>query len=196
MRKAYCIIIFSLTFGGAFAQNVASINGKPVGSKEFMWFYKKNHSGNTNAGFKDLEAYLKLYLDFKLKVLDAVEMGFDRDTAFLREIKNYEVALRSKKRMPTSKTGYTMLMNEYRDAVLMFNISEIKVWNKAQNDEYQLRDFYERHKDSYQESSFDQAKGKVISDYQEVLENNWIEALRKQYIVKVYPEELRKLAKL
>ncbi|SHF71002.1 hypothetical protein [Pedobacter caeni] len=196
MRKTYCIIIFSLTFASAFAQNVASINGKPVGSKEFMWVYQKNHYGAGNAAFKELEDYLNLYLNFKLKVLDAIEMGFDKDTAYLTEIKNYEAALRSRKKISNSKATYSMIMNEYRNAVLMFNISEIKVWDKSQSDENQLRDFYEKNKGFYKESSFEDVKGKVITDYQEVLEKEWVDTLRKKYPVKIYQEELRKLAKL
>ncbi|NQX42739.1 hypothetical protein SAMN05421820_11217 [Pedobacter steynii] len=196
MRKTYCIIIFSLTFAGAFAQNVASINGKPVGSKEFMWVYKKNHSGVANAAFKELEDYLNLYLNFKLKVLDAIEMGFDKDTAYLTEIKNYEAALRTRKKISNTKATYSMVLNEYKNAVLMFNISELKVWDKAQNDEDQLRSFYERNKLFYKDGSFEELKGKIINDYQDVLEREWVVALRKKYPVKVYEAELRKLAKL
>lgn len=196
MRKTYCIIIFSLTFAGAFAQNVASIKGKPVGSKEFMWVYKKNHTGAANAAFKELEDYLNLYLNFKLKVLDAIEMGFDKDTAYLTEIRNYEAALLARKKISNTKATHSMIMNEYKNAVLMFNISELKVWDKAQNDEDQLRSFYERNKPFYKEGSFDEIKGKVINDYQEVLEREWVSALRKKYPVKVYEAELRKLAKL
>lgn len=161
-----------------------------------MWVYQKNHYGAGNAAFKELEDYLNLYLNFKLKVLDAIEMGFDKDTAYLTEIKNYEAALRSRKKISNSKATYSMIMNEYRNAVLMFNISEIKVWDKSQSDENQLRDFYEKNKGFYKESSFEDAKGKVITDYQEVLEKEWVDTLRKKYPVKVYQEELRKLAKL
>ncbi|WP_449435196.1 hypothetical protein [Pedobacter steynii] len=41
MRKVYCAIIISLFITGAFAQNVAVVNGKPISNKEFMWVYKK-----------------------------------------------------------------------------------------------------------------------------------------------------------
>lgn len=161
-----------------------------------MWVYKKNHSGSANATFKELEEYLDLYLNFKLKVLDAIEIGFDKDTAYLTEIKNYETALRTRKKISGTKATYSMIMNEYRDAVLMFNISELKVWDKAQNDENQLRDFYTKNRNLYKEGSFDEAKGKVITDYQEVLEKEWVNVLRTKYPVKVYKEELKKLAKL
>ncbi|MBC8985706.1 hypothetical protein H9X96_07945 [Pedobacter sp. N36a] len=185
-----------MTFAGAFAQNVASINGKPVSSKEFMWVYKKNHPGTSNIGFKELEDYLNLYLDFKLKVLDAKEMGFDRDTAYLSEIKDYETALRAQKTVTLPKETYSMIINEYKNAVLMFNVSEIKVWDKAQNDTYQLRNFYERNQSRYGGGSFEEQKGVVIADYQRALEKDWVTQLRDRYPVKVNESELKKLSKL
>ncbi|WP_316842892.1 hypothetical protein [Pedobacter gandavensis] len=184
-----------MTFAGAFAQNVASINGKAVSSKEFMWVYKKTHTGTANGAFKELEDYLNLYLDFKLKVLDAIEMGFDRDTAYLSEIKDYETAL-AHKRTSIPKATYSMVINEYKNAVLMFNVSEIKVWDKAQNDAHQLRNFYERNQSLYGDGSFEEQKGLVIADYQRALEKEWVSKLRERYQVKVNEAELRKLAKL
>lgn len=138
MRKAYCIIILCFFINGAFAQNVATINGKPITNKEFMWFYKKNHIGNSAISIKELETYLNQYINFKLKVLDAREMGLDADTAYLAEVKNYEAALEAQKRTSKTSKTYTMIINEYCDAALMFNVSEIKVWNKEKDDQERL----------------------------------------------------------
>jgi hypothetical protein len=196
VRKVYCIAILCLFIAGAFAQNVATINGKPIGNKEFMWFFKKNHLGNANVAHKDLEAYLNQYINFKLKVLDAKEMGLDADTAYLAEIKNYEAALAAQKRTAKTSSAYEMIMNEYREAALMFNVSEIKIWNKAQNEEAQLRVFYEQNKTTYLPGTFEEVKGKVIADYQDRLEKEWTNALRKKYLVKINQTEVKKLAKL
>ena len=81
-----------------------------------MWFYKKNHANNAGVTAKDLEAYLNQYINFKLKVLDAKEMGLDTDTAYLAEIKNYETALNAQNRISKGRWVYTMTMNEYKDA--------------------------------------------------------------------------------
>ena len=78
VRKVCSISILSLLCFTAAAQNVASVNGKSISSKEFMWVYKKNHSGVTTAQHKDLAAYLDLYINFKLKVLDARGMGLEK----------------------------------------------------------------------------------------------------------------------
>ncbi|TCC95541.1 hypothetical protein [Pedobacter hiemivivus] len=138
MNAVYRIITLGLFTSGAFAQNVATINGKPITNKEFMWFYKKNHGGNANASAKDLETYLNQYINFKLKVLDAREMGLDTDTAYLAEIKNYETTLAAQKRASKTSMTYTMVLNEYKEAALMFNVSEIKIWNKLKDDQDSL----------------------------------------------------------
>lgn len=91
--------------------------------------------GSSAVSAKDLEAYLNQYINFKLKVLDAKEMGLDTDTAYLAEIKNYETALEAQKRTAKNSKTYAMIINEYCDAALMFNVSEIKVWNKAKEDQ-------------------------------------------------------------
>lgn len=195
MRKVYCVIILSFVISAALAQNVAIVNGKPLTSKEFMWFYKKNHAGNTNVSYKDLEQYLELYLDFKLKVLDAKELELDKDTAYLTEVNDYEKSLHTQKRVSKSKPEYLFMMNEYREAVLMFNLTEKKIWERAQNEETELLAYYENNKRVYTQS-FEDVKAQVITDYQQKLEQEWLASLRKKYPVKVNPDEIRKLAKL
>ncbi len=160
-----------------------------------MWFYKKNHAGNANASDKDLAAYLNLYIDFRLKVLDARELGMDQDTTYLAEVKEYESSLNAQKRVTKSKPEYTFMLNEYQDAVLMFNLTEQKIWSRSLNEETELRNFYGTHKNDYPEGSFDDVKLQVITDYQQSLENKWVAELRKKYTVKVNQDELRKLAK-
>lgn len=41
------------------------------------------------------------------------------------------------------------LMQEYHDGILLFNISDLRVWSKASNDSIGLEKFYQDHKDNY-----------------------------------------------
>lgn len=161
-----------------------------------MWVYKKNHGGVAHASYADLAAYLNLYINFKLKVLDARAIGLDADTAYKAEINGYERALKAQKKASPKNLEYAFIMNEYREGVLMFNISEKKIWGKAWDNENKLRDFYNANISNYANKSFDEARGQVISDYQQELENEWIKILRSKYTVKINDEELRHLAKL
>ncbi|KQC00045.1 hypothetical protein [Pedobacter sp. Hv1] len=196
MRKVYCISILCFLNIASFAQNVASVNGKSISSKEFMWVYKKNHAGVASASYQELAAYLDLYINFKLKVIDAKGMGLDVDTAYKKEINGYEQALKAQKKASPKNIEYNFIMNEYREGVLMFNVSEKKVWSKVQDNDSQLRDFYSKYINKYDGKGFDEVKGQVIADYQQNLEDDWIRLLKLKYTVKVNDDELRKLAKL
>jgi hypothetical protein len=196
VRKLCCIFILCFFNLITFAQNAASVNGKSISSKEFMWVYKKNHGGVANASYDDLLDYLNLYINFKLKVIDAKAMGLDTDTAYKAEINGYENALKAQKKASPKNVEYVFIMNEYREGVLMFNVSEKKVWSKAWDNETKLYEYYTANISNYSNKSFEEAKGLVIADYQLSLENEWIKTLRTKYTVKINEEELRKLAKL
>ena len=193
-KKAYSLFVFSFICSCSLAQNIALVNGKPISSKEFIWSYKKSHNGNVSSDYADLASYLNLYLNFKLKVLDAREMGLDKNPVYQEEIKTYETALEAHKKTSVKSKNHDFLLNEYREGVLMFNISEQKIWNKAQEDEQAVKDFYHHHKKDYKEP-LSEIKGLVIADYQQNLEENWLTSLKQKYQVKVNENELRKLTK-
>ncbi|WP_235969812.1 hypothetical protein [Pedobacter planticolens] len=161
-----------------------------------MWVYKKNHAGIATATYQDLASYLNLYLNFKLKVTEARVMNLDADTAYKKEINGYENALKAQKKTSPKNIEYNFIMNEYREGVLMFNISEKKIWSKIQDSEAAIEEFYNKNVNAYSGKSFDDVRGQVTADYQQSLENEWIKTLRTKYTVKVNEDELRKLAKL
>ncbi|TCC94387.1 hypothetical protein EZ428_06345 [Pedobacter frigiditerrae] len=195
MRKVCCIFISCFFVHVAFAQNIASVNGKSISAKEFMWVYKKNHAGVANASYAELNAYLNLYINFKLKVVDAKAMNLDADTAYKKEINGYESALKSQKKTSPKNIEYNFIMNEYREGVLMFNVSEKKIWSRVQDNDAQILDFYNKNASLYTGKTFDEVRGQVVADYQQHLENEWIKTLRAKYNVKVNEDELEKLAK-
>ncbi|WP_235972792.1 hypothetical protein [Pedobacter ghigonis] len=174
---------------------MAVVNGKPISTKEFTWAYKKSHNGNISISYDTLQAYLNLYINFKLKVLDAREMGLDKTPGYQEEIKNYEEALTTHKKPGTSSKDHDFLLNEYREGVLMFNVSEQKIWNKAQEDEQAINEFYSKNKQNYNKP-LSEVRGDVIADYQQSLEEKWLNGLKQKYQTKINESELKKLAKL
>ncbi|NQX32592.1 hypothetical protein HQN85_12690 [Pedobacter boryungensis] len=196
MRKVCCIFILCFFACVTFAQNVASVNGKSISSKEFMWVYKKNHAGIAAASYQDLASYLDLYINFKLKVAEAKAMNLDADTAYKKEINGYEIALKAQKKTSPKNIDYNFIMNEYREGVLMFNVSEKKIWSKIPDSETAIEEFYTKNINAYQGKSYDEIRGQVTADYQQSLENAWIKTLRAKYTIKINEDELRKLAKL
>lgn len=195
VRKAYCLFVFSFMYGISFAQNVAVVNGKSISTKEFMWAYKKSHNGNMSTAYDTLQTYLNLYINFKLKVLDARDMGLDKSASYQEEIKTYEDALNAHKKVGVSNKDRDFLLNEYREGVLMFNVSEQKIWSRAQEDEQAINDFYNKNQKNYSKP-LNEVRGEVIADYQQNLEENWLKSLKQKYQVRINENELKKLARL
>lgn len=161
-----------------------------------MWVYKKNHAGLINASYQELVNYLELYINFKLKVIDAKAINLDADTAYKKEINGYEKTLKAQRKANSNNFEYDFVLNEYREGVLMFNISEKKIWSKVVENEKDIHDYYSKNINNYGGKAFYEVQGQVLADYQQQLENEWIKSLRAKYPVKINEEEVKKLAKL
>lgn len=83
-------LLFSI--GAAFAQSndpvIMTINGKSVYRSEFEYSYNKNNSGNV-IDKKTVKEYLPLFVNYKLKVEDALTKKLDTITSFKNEYLMY-----------------------------------------------------------------------------------------------------------
>ena len=75
---------------------LATIDGKSISRDEFMYAYQKNKA---LSGQKSLtpQEYLNLYIDYQLKVADALAKGLDTTKTFRREFQLYRDQQLSKK---------------------------------------------------------------------------------------------------
>lgn len=62
----------------------------------------------------------------------------------------------------TDNAEYRNLLNEYRDGMLLFEISDQKVWSKAKNDTEGLNQFFNEHRSDYTDWTAPKFKGFVI----------------------------------
>ncbi len=78
--------------GAAFAQSndpvIMTINGKPIYKSEFEYSYNKNNSGNV-IDKKSIDEYLPMFINYKLKVEDALARQLDTLSSFKREYLMY-----------------------------------------------------------------------------------------------------------
>jgi peptidyl-prolyl cis-trans isomerase SurA len=93
----YFILVILLISPQAGAQNIdaeilMTIHDREVTVGEFERIYKKNNS-NTALEQQTVEKYLELFVNFKLKVIEAEERGLDTTQAFLREFNGYKKQL-------------------------------------------------------------------------------------------------------
>jgi peptidyl-prolyl cis-trans isomerase SurA len=69
---------------------------------EFMYLYKKNHPAKEEFTDQKIEEYLTLFINFKLKVVEARARGIDKTPEFTKEYNTYKDELR-KPYLPESK---------------------------------------------------------------------------------------------
>ena len=62
------------------------------------------------------------------------------------------------------------------------------VWDKASKDEAKLKEIYEQ---GNYDKPYNKVRGIVISQYQDTLEQEWINALREKYTIKVNQDILK-----
>ena len=68
------------------------IGGKQIKRSEFEYIYNKNNSAST-VEKKDLDEYVDMFINFKLKVLEAENAGIDTTQAFRKEFAGYRAQL-------------------------------------------------------------------------------------------------------
>ena len=92
MKRTLLSVLTSLAAVAGFAQVadpvIMTINGKPVTRSEFEYSYNKNNSEGV-VDKKDLEAYVPLFVNFKLKVAAAEEARYDTLTSVKNDLRSY-----------------------------------------------------------------------------------------------------------
>jgi len=100
MKKVLCAFFLMLCFVGAssvYGQSaepvLMTVGGENVTSSEFLNVYMKNNVKGDAMDRQSLEEYLELYINFKLKVKEAEEMGLDTAGSFKSELAGYRKQL-------------------------------------------------------------------------------------------------------
>ena len=89
MKKAFLFIVAALSLN-VMAQDkpLMTINGQPVSAEEFLYIYEKNNQAGA-LDPKTMDEYLDMFINFKLKVVEAESQGIDTTEAFKKELKGY-----------------------------------------------------------------------------------------------------------
>jgi len=97
MRKIWFFAVFIFFTANVHAQKslmnkeLLNIDGQKITAGEFLQIYNKN--GTEGIDTTDLKDYLQLYIDFRLKVLEAEKLRMDTAASFKRELKGYRKQL-------------------------------------------------------------------------------------------------------
>ena len=93
--KAWLIVLCfmmmpSLLMAQSYAKKtLITIGDKKITAEEFVETYEKNNVKTEVIDKKNIDEYLQLFIDFKLKVTEAESLKMDTVPSFIRELKNY-----------------------------------------------------------------------------------------------------------
>ena len=106
----------------------------------------------------------------------------DWDEYKLKTIIDFNIMLYEDSQLERKHPEFALLMQEYRDGILLFNISKDVVWDKASKDEDKLKEIYEK---GNFDKPYNKVRGIIISQYQDELEKEWVKELREKYTVTI-----------
>ena len=126
-----CLIISFLTPNLFFTQQdevLMTVNGNPVYKSEFEQIYWKNKK-ETIATKDDLNEYIELFKNFKLKVTAAEAKGLDTLKKFIKELNGYKVQLEKPYLTDTTineeliREAYERTINEIKASHILIKIN-------------------------------------------------------------------------
>lgn len=85
----------SLSFGSVYSQEekvVLTVNGTDITEEEFLQVYLKNNK-DPKFDKESMDDYIELFKNFKLKVTEAMELGYDTIPSVQRELEGYKKQL-------------------------------------------------------------------------------------------------------
>ena len=143
---------------------------------------------NKNYNFLDFATYIKENKKFvKLKNKENIMHIMYKDFINKNALEIY------KDNLEHENLEYKYILKEYKEGLLLFDLMQEKIWNVASSDSINIKEFYQSNKSKY--SSFDDSRGEIISDYQDFLENNWINELKENNTVIINKKTLKRIKK-
>ena len=133
--KRYCllflILVFNLPQGFSQKKNdvLLTINNDPVYVSEFKRVYKKNLDLVKDESQKTVDGYLKLFIDYKLKIAEAYEQELHKQTSYIEEFEKYEEQLSRNYIYDTKVTdelvveGYERSLEEIEASHLLISVN-------------------------------------------------------------------------
>jgi peptidyl-prolyl cis-trans isomerase SurA len=131
--KKLLVLLSGLLFAVCnFAQEkdpvVLTINGDDIHESEFWYIYSKNNP-NPSTKKEDLDAYMELFINYKLKVKEAESLGYDTIPKLQRELKQYRQQLSmpymidKEKNEALIQEAYDRIKNEVRASHILIRVA-------------------------------------------------------------------------
>ena len=137
------LLLLCFALPGATAQTVVTVAGEKVSAADFAHIFKKNNRDSLITP-ESLDEYMELFIDFKLKVQAAEDLGMDTAASFVSELAGYRKQLARPYLVDNDlldamvREAYDRTLEEVRASHLLVRVSAeatpsdtLSAWNKA-----------------------------------------------------------------
>ena len=138
-----------------------SVDDNHVTSEEFIKVYNKNLDLITDQSQKNIDNYLQLYIDYKLKVLEAYDKKYNENESYISELNKYSAQLASNY-LFDKKSQDSLLKEAYERTKKEINADHILI--RINQESIDTLDIYNR-----------------LLSYRSEFRNNKLEYLKKKY---------------
>ena len=124
MRKHFLSFLAVLYGFSLHAQTLVTVGPAEVSVPEFLWLYNKG--SGVERSEKAIRDYLDLYINFRLKVLDAESLGMHKEQAFIDELSGYRNRL-ADRYLLEREVSDQLVKEAYERSLKIINASHILV---------------------------------------------------------------------
>jgi len=165
------LIFFNFSFGQLKNDILFKVNDSVVYTDEFNRVYNKNIDLIEESNQKDFESYLDLFIDYKVKLAEAYDLGFHQDPKYKSELNKYARQLQNTY-LTDKETEEKFLKEAYERTKFEVNVSHILIRvDENNNDTTQVFNKLKSLKDSFLNLSIDDFNNKHNNDNQMIVEN-------------------------
>ena len=129
-KKITLLFLFMMVTITVFSQQkrevLLTINDQPVYTKEFKRVYKKNLDLVQEESQKDVAGYLELFIDYKLKIIEAHNQNLHNDPTYIKEFSQYQEQL-SRNYLYENKMTDDLALEAYERGLEEINASHILI---------------------------------------------------------------------
>ena len=120
LKRISCIFFLGLSVLGFSQVNekdiLMTIDKEPVLASEFIRVYSKNLELVQDESQKNVDTYLDLFVNYKLKIKEAKRLGLDNEQKYLREFNNYKEQL-TKNYLTETKVTEALVKEAYERSI-------------------------------------------------------------------------------
>lgn len=127
MKKHISLLLILFSFLTTYANDdsiIFTIGDKDITAEEFLRIYNKNNSLPNSYDKKTVDEYIDLFINYKLKVIEAEAQGYDTAADFVKEFKGYRDQL-AEPYLKNSKYDEELLKEAYDHFIEERNASHI-----------------------------------------------------------------------